>query len=216
MKDSIAQKNLQQSVSELRRSSILKGAEKVFCEKGYHKATTKLVAKAAGVGEGTIYNYFKNKHDLLLALLEEMLMEPIKKIIIEDPPEDPTLYFKLIIENRSFILHKYGSLISSLLTEISRDPKLMQELYFKILRPVSDLLEGYLAKQKNSGRFKSLNPLIIANGIIGAVWLNSAFKLTTLDERYRDISPEKITEELIDWFIEGLNSKQIEKSANDN
>ena len=89
----------------------------------------------------------------------------------------------------------------------------MQELYFKILRPVSDLLEGYLAKQKNSGRFKSLNPLIIANGIIGAVWLNSAFKLTTLDKRYRDISPEKITEELIDWFIEGLNSKQMEKPA---
>jgi len=203
---------LQQSVSDLRRVSILKGAEKVFCEKGYHKATTKLVAKAAGVGEGTIYNYYKNKHELILALLEEMLMEPIKKIIIEDPPEDPTLYFQLIIENRSFILHKYGSLISSLLTEISRDPKLMQKLYIKILRPVSDLLEGYLVKQKNNGRFKSINPLIIANGIIGAVWLNSAFKLTTLDERYKAISPETITEELIDWFIEGLNPKQMEET----
>ncbi len=203
---------LQQSVNELRRASIMQGAEKVFCEKGYHKATTKLVAKAAGVGEGTIYNYFKNKHDLLLALLEEMLMEPIKKIIIENPPQDPTLYFKLIIENRSFMLHKYGSLISSLLTEISRDPKLMQEIYIKILRPVSDLLEGYLAKEKNNSRFKSINPLIIANGIIGAVWLNSAFKLTTLDERYKEISPETITEELIDWFIEGLSPKQMEET----
>jgi len=203
---------LQQSVSDLRRVSILKGAEKVFCEKGYHKATTKLVAKAAGVGEGTIYNYFKNKHELLLALLEEMLMEPIKKIIIENPPEDPTLYFELIIENRSLILHKYGSLIASLLTEIRRDPKLMEELYFKILRPVSDLLEGYLAKQKNNGRFKSINPLVIANGIIGAVWLNTAFKLTTLDERYRYISPETITEELTDWFIEGLNPKLMKET----
>ena len=206
---------LQQSVTELRRASILQGAEKVFCEKGYHKATTKLVAKAAGVGEGTIYNYFGNKHDLVLALLEEMLMEPIKKIIIENPPQDPSLYFKLIIENRSFIQHKYGSLISSLLTEISRDPKLMQEIYIKILRPVSDLLEGYLAKQKNNGRFKSINPLIIANGIIGAVWLNSAFRLSSLDDRYRAISPETITEELIDWFIEGLNPKQREKISND-
>ena len=203
---------LQQSVNELRRASIMQGAEKVFCEKGYHKATTKLVAKAAGVGEGTIYNYFKNKHDLLLALLEEMLMELIKKIIIENPPQDPTLYFKLIIENRSFMLHKYGSLISSLLTEISRDPKLMQEIYIKILRPVSDLLEGYLAKEKNNSRFKSINPLIIANGIIGAVWLNSAFKLTNLDERYKEISPETITEELIDWFIEGLSPKQMEET----
>jgi AcrR family transcriptional regulator len=197
--------DLKQTVSEMRRSSILEGAEKVFCERGYYKATTKMVAKAAGVGEGTIYNYFKNKHQLLLALLEKIVMEPIKKIMLENPPDDPRYFLNLIIENRSQFVRKYGSLLASLLTEISKNPQLMKEFYHKIIKPVSDLLENYLEKQKTSGQFRAINPLIISNAIIGAIWLNSAFKESSLDNRYDDISQEKLTEELIDWIIGGLN-----------
>ena len=46
---------------EARRTQILMGAAQVFAKKGFHKATTKEIAQAAGVAEGTIYNYFKNK-----------------------------------------------------------------------------------------------------------------------------------------------------------
>jgi AcrR family transcriptional regulator len=197
--------DLKQTVSDLRRSSILEGAEKVFCEKGYYKATTKMVAKTAGVGEGTIYNYFENKHQLLLALLEKIVMEPIKKIMLENPPDDPAYFLNLVIENRSQFVRKYGSLLASLLTEISKNPQLMKDFYKKIIKPVSDLLENYLEKQKTAGQFRAINPLIISNGIIGAIWLNSAFKESSLDDRYDNISQEKLTEELIDWIIRGLN-----------
>ncbi len=196
--------DFKQTVSEMRRSSILEGAEKVFCEKGYYKATTKMVAKTAGVGEGTIYNYFKNKHQLLLALVEKIVMEPIKKVMLENPPEDPVNFLSLVIENRSLFVRKYGSLIASLLTEISKNPQLMIEFYQKIIKPVSDLLENYLKEQETAGQFRAINPLIISNGIIGAIWLNSAFKESSLDDRYDDISQEKLTEELIDWIIGGL------------
>ncbi|MDA3941611.1 MAG: TetR/AcrR family transcriptional regulator [Spirochaetia bacterium] len=199
--------NFKQTVSELRRNSILEGAEKIFCEKGYYKASTKLVAKTAGVGEGTIYNYFKNKRQLLLSLLEKIVMEPIKKIMMENPPDNPEQFLKLVIENRSNFVKKYGSLLASLLTEISKDPKLMDDFYQKIIRPFSDLLENYLQKQESTGRFRAINPLIISNGIIGAIWLNSAFKESSLDNRYQNISQEELTEELIDWIIGGLITK---------
>ena len=201
--------DLKQTVSEMRRSSILDGAETVFCERGYNKATTKMVAKAAGVGEGTIYNYFKNKHQLLLALLEKIVMEPIKRIMLENPPDDPAYFLNLIIENRSLFVRKYGSLLASLLTEISKNPQLMTEFYQKIIKPFSDLLENYLKKQETAGHFRAINPLIISNGIIGAIWLNSAFKESSLDDRYDDISQEKLTEELIDWIIGGLMPRKL-------
>ncbi|MDA8404505.1 MAG: helix-turn-helix domain containing protein, partial [Desulfobacteraceae bacterium] len=44
---------------------ILNAAIKVFAEQAYHKATISQVAKAAGVADGTIYIYFKNKADIL-------------------------------------------------------------------------------------------------------------------------------------------------------
>ncbi|MFW6082292.1 MAG: TetR/AcrR family transcriptional regulator [Desulfosalsimonas sp.] len=44
---------------------ILNAAIKVFAEQGFHQATISQVAREAGVADGTIYLYFKNKADIL-------------------------------------------------------------------------------------------------------------------------------------------------------
>lgn len=55
----------------LRRSDILKAAERVFADRGYHKATMSNIAEEAQYGVGTIYLYFKDKQSLYASLLEE-------------------------------------------------------------------------------------------------------------------------------------------------
>ena len=62
--------DFKEQMAEARRTQILMGAAQVFAEKGYHKSTTKEIATAAGVSEGTIYNYFGNKRELLLAMVD--------------------------------------------------------------------------------------------------------------------------------------------------
>lgn len=51
------------------RDLILDAAARAFNEKGFDRATTKEVARGAGIAEGTIYNYFETKRNLLLALV---------------------------------------------------------------------------------------------------------------------------------------------------
>lgn len=48
---------------------ILDGAATVFAKEGFHQATVAKIAKAAGVADGTIYIYFKNKDDILVQFL---------------------------------------------------------------------------------------------------------------------------------------------------
>lgn len=43
----------------------------VFRDKGYDDASIAEIAERAGVGEGTLYRYFENKHDLLVKVLED-------------------------------------------------------------------------------------------------------------------------------------------------
>ncbi len=45
---------------------ILEAAIKVFAEQGFYKATISAIAREAGVADGTIYLYFKNKDDILV------------------------------------------------------------------------------------------------------------------------------------------------------
>ncbi|TVQ86487.1 MAG: TetR/AcrR family transcriptional regulator [Deltaproteobacteria bacterium] len=54
-----------------KRVLITEAATEVFAEKGFHQARVSDVARRAGVADGTIYLYFKNKEDLLLSIFEE-------------------------------------------------------------------------------------------------------------------------------------------------
>jgi len=47
---------------------IIEAGEALFTKKGFHKATIREIAKVAGVGVGTIYEYFPDKEALLLAI----------------------------------------------------------------------------------------------------------------------------------------------------
>lgn len=55
------------------RQQILDAAERVMQARGLTGATTKEIAKEAGYAEGTIYNHFANKQELLVAVLQENL-----------------------------------------------------------------------------------------------------------------------------------------------
>jgi TetR/AcrR family transcriptional regulator, fatty acid metabolism regulator protein len=55
-----------------RREQILGAATRVFAEKGFSRATTREVAREAGVSEGTIYNYFEDKESLLMAIMDTL------------------------------------------------------------------------------------------------------------------------------------------------
>ena len=45
---------------------ILEAAVRVFARQGFHQSTVSKIAKEAGVADGTIYLYFKNKADILV------------------------------------------------------------------------------------------------------------------------------------------------------
>ncbi|WP_145019388.1 TetR/AcrR family transcriptional regulator [Paenibacillus sp. Y412MC10] len=52
---------------------ILDAALKVIAENGYHGSQISRIAKEAGVADGTIYLYFKNKEDILISLFQARL-----------------------------------------------------------------------------------------------------------------------------------------------
>jgi AcrR family transcriptional regulator len=59
------------------RERILHAAEQVVQAKGVGRATTKEIARAAGVSEGSIYNYFESKEALFLSVFREQLPDVI-------------------------------------------------------------------------------------------------------------------------------------------
>ncbi|AMR77693.1 TetR/AcrR family transcriptional regulator [Cupriavidus nantongensis] len=58
--------------SERIRSALLSAAAEVVGEVGYAEASVTMITQRAGVGQGTFYNYFKSRQDLLDSLLPDL------------------------------------------------------------------------------------------------------------------------------------------------
>ena len=62
---------------------ILESAIKIIGQKGFHSAKVKDIANDAGVADGTIYNYFNNKEDILITIFRVKLEEYVKRALLE-------------------------------------------------------------------------------------------------------------------------------------
>lgn len=70
----------------LRQQQILECAKKVFAERGYHAANISHICAEAGIGRGTLYQYFRSKKDVFAAILGQTL-ERVRRLLEERRPE---------------------------------------------------------------------------------------------------------------------------------
>ena len=63
-------KNKSRTRLEQRESDIIDSATQLFAKEGFHGTSTRKIASAAGVSEGTLFHYFSTKNVLLLAILD--------------------------------------------------------------------------------------------------------------------------------------------------
>jgi len=76
--------------SEARARQILGCAKRVFAERGFHAANISHICEAAGIGRGTLYQYFANKRAVLTAILRETL-ERIRALMERQEREEAQL-----------------------------------------------------------------------------------------------------------------------------
>ncbi len=63
-----------------KEEAILTAAVKVFAESGYHAAKIHSIADEAGIAAGSIYSYFENKQQIILALFDDVWKELYEQI----------------------------------------------------------------------------------------------------------------------------------------
>jgi AcrR family transcriptional regulator len=110
--------------TEFRRTQILDAAYKVFAEKGYRDTTIADVAAELGLGHGTFYRYFTNKHDIFVHVMDASLLRLARAIASEDPTATATL-----AEYRAQV-ERIGS---SLLALLDSDPAIARLLFYEAM-----------------------------------------------------------------------------------
>lgn len=201
--------NFKTQMVEARRTQILMGAAEVFSQKGFHQATTKEIAQAADVSEGTIYNYFKNKRDILVAMIDLLGSEALKGMIPNSPAKNPKEFLSLLVKAMFQLLQERGHLALPILAEIAADAELRARFYQALVRPVVASIEASMQRSTPSSQWRRNEPLILAYALVGGLLLNFLLQSTHLDPRYKNISADAIIEQLVSHFLTGPTSKEL-------
>jgi AcrR family transcriptional regulator len=78
-----------------KRPRLVKAATAVFAEKGYASTRVADIAKRAGIGKGTVYEYFSSKTELLFAVFESLNEDVIARmnaVLDDDEPTQEQLF----------------------------------------------------------------------------------------------------------------------------
>ncbi len=163
---------------------ILEAAVKVFAEKGFYQSRVSDVAKEAGVADGTIYLYFKNKDDLLISIFEEKMREAIDifRKELDNLPDAETKFIRFI-ETHLGLFQKNPSLAAVLQVELRQSSRFMKE-YKKIeLKRFLDLIGEIIKQGQDEGVFRQDISISLAKRFVfGALdeiistWVTAGFK----------------------------------------
>jgi TetR/AcrR family fatty acid metabolism transcriptional regulator len=185
---------------------ILEAAVKVFAEQGFFQSTVAQIAKEAGVADGTIYLYFKNKEDILVQFYEFKTRQVFER-------------FRESVDQGQTAIEKLRNLIRTHLEEFQKDPnmamvyqvethqqrqvaqdpiKAMAKMYRDMIDEVVELgqEEGAIRRNLFMGLVKRL-----INGAVDEVinaWIHTG----------RTYDLVSMADPLVDLFISGIGTQQ--------
>ena len=160
-----------------RRAQILEAAASLFAEKGFHRTTTKDIAEAADVSEGTLYNYFDNKEDMLIGIMSFLgENQHMGASLIRSLPMNARDFLCATLNGQREFIDRNGAMLQSVLSEILVDPELRQQYYQELVLPNFELLEAHLQARRDLGQVRNIDiPLavrILVSLITGMFFLN--------------------------------------------
>lgn len=188
-----------------KREKILLAAAKVFSENGFYNSTVTKIAKKAGVADGTIYIYFKNKDDILIQLFEESM-----KIIIStlterlEKTDNPSEKLKIYINHHFELANDFPELAEVIQIELRQSAKFMKEYKNVPFLSFINIVRDIVIQGQEKGIFnKNLNPDIAKRVVFGT--LDEIALHWILKGRSYDLLP--VAEELHYMFLNGILKK---------
>ena len=140
-----------------RRDQMINGAVKLFIEKGFHRTTTREIARAAGFSIGTLYEYIREKEDVLYLVCDriyDQVKERLQKFLdtekttIEALRQGIANYFRVVDDMQDEVLVMYQevkSLPKDALTYVLNKELELVELFAKMLTRCVENKELYIS-----------------------------------------------------------------------
>ncbi|HTH50897.1 MAG TPA: TetR/AcrR family transcriptional regulator [Pyrinomonadaceae bacterium] len=159
----------------LRKEQILKTAIDLFSQKGFAGATTKEIARAAGVSEAMVFRHFATKSDLYEAILstrecheglrfpweeDEVLIAAIAR------KDDYAVFYRMGVN----ALNKQQSdvgFMRLLFYSALEEHELAERFFGEFVARIYGFIGGYIEERQRDGVFREIEPKVAVRAFLG-------------------------------------------------
>jgi TetR/AcrR family transcriptional regulator, fatty acid metabolism regulator protein len=183
---------------------ILEAAVKVFARQGFYQSTVAQIAKEAGVADGTIYLYFKNKDDILVHFFHYKTKQVFERFQAEvDKAESGLTKLRNLIRRHLAEFQKDRDMAILYQVGTHQIDRLAEEQIREMSKMYQDLVAEIVEVGQQEGSIrKDLYVGLVKRFILGAVdevintWLHSE----------RDYDLVSMADPLVELFIRGIGT----------
>lgn len=159
-----------------KKQEIIRIAREVIHSKGYQVTSVSDIMTATNIGKGQFYHYFQSKHDLGLAVVEDLVKDWEEQLIIGilNTSDDPVAKLNRMLQwaetSHAEMEIKYGCAMGNLAIEMSAQDEefrvKIKEFFIRWVNSVADILTEMI---KDHQLDESINPKKNAESIVAMI-----------------------------------------------
>ncbi|KST67729.1 MULTISPECIES: TetR/AcrR family transcriptional regulator [Mastigocoleus] len=190
------------------RNRILEAARRLFAKQGFDGTTTRDLAQAAGVAEGTLFRHFVNKKAILVEVATQGWVEILTDLLTELSEMGSYKAVAQVMRNRMWNLQKNSDLMRVCFMEAQFHPDLRDRVQSEVIDKMTDVAEAFFQTAMEKGIYRQMDPKLVARVFLG-MFAVAGFSYNTLIEP--EASPQQMqdmAEGLADIFLNGVLNKE--------
>ncbi|MEH2439802.1 TetR/AcrR family transcriptional regulator [Nostoc sp.] len=186
------------------RTRILQAAQRLFAAQGFDGTTTRDLAQAAGVAEGTLFRHFSNKKAILVEVATSGWVEILTDLLTELSEMGSYKAVAQVMRRRMWNFQKNADLMRVCFMEVQFHPDLRDRIQLEVITKMTDVGEAFFQTAMDKGIYRQGNAKLVAKVFLG-MFAIAGFSNNTIMEP--DASPQQMqemAEGLADIFLNGV------------
>ena len=186
------------------KKRILQAAQRLFSRSGYDATTTRDLAAAAGVAEGTLFRHFVNKKAILVEVATEGWVELLTDLLTELSEMGSYKAVAQVMRRRMVNIRENSDMMRVCFLEAQFHPDLRDRIQLEVIGKMSDVAEAFFETAMEKGVYRKMNPKIVAQVFLGMFAIAGFSQNTIMEPNASPQQMQEMAEGLADIFLNGV------------
>ncbi len=186
------------------KKRILQAAQRLFARSGYDATTTRDLAAAAGVAEGTLFRHFDNKKAILVEVATEGWVEILTDLLTELSEMGSYKAVAQVMRRRMLNIRENSDMMRVCFLEAQFHPDLRDKIQLEVIGKMSIVAEAFFETAMEKGVYRKMNPKIVAQVFLGMFAVAGFSQNTIMEPNASPHQMQEMAEGLADIFLNGV------------